>query len=43
MRQLTKKLEKDILELYGHEAGLTLEASPPLETYRADDPQGFIK
>jgi ferredoxin len=43
MRQLTKKLEKDILELYGYEAGLDLEGLPPLDTYRADDPQEFIR
>jgi formate dehydrogenase subunit beta len=43
MRQLTKKLEKDILELYGYEAGLSLDEPPPLDTYRPDDPQEFIK
>jgi ferredoxin len=43
VRQLTKKLEKDILELYGHQAGLSLEERPPLDTYRPDDPQGFIR
>ncbi len=43
VRQLTKKLEKDIKELYGYEAGLSLEERPPLDTYRPDDPQDFIK
>ena len=43
MRQLTKKLEKDIYELYGYEAGLSLDQRPPLDTYRPDDPQEFIK
>ncbi len=43
VRQLTKKLEKDIKELYGYEAGLSLEERPPLDTYRPDDPQEFIK
>lgn len=43
VRQLTKKLEKDISELYGYEAGLSLEEPPPLDTYRPDDPQEFIK
>jgi ferredoxin len=43
MRQLTKKLEKDILGLYGYEAGLSLDEPPPLDTYRPDDPQDFIK
>ena len=43
MRQLTKKLEKDIMELYGYQAGLSLEQRPPLDTYRPDDPQEFIR
>lgn len=42
VRQLTKKLEKDIVELYGYEAGLSLEERPPLDTYRPGDPQEFI-
>jgi hypothetical protein len=43
MRQLTMKLEKDIYELYGYQAGLSLDQRPPLDTYRPDDPQEFIK
>ncbi len=43
LRQLTKKLEKDIIELYGYEAGLSLDQRPPLDTYRPDDPQEFIR
>jgi formate dehydrogenase subunit beta len=43
VRQLTKKLEKDIIELYDYEAGLSLDQRPPLDTYRPDDPQGFIR
>jgi hypothetical protein len=43
VRQLTKKLEKDIIELYGYEAGLSLDQRPPLDTYRPDDPQEFIR
>ena len=42
MRQLTKKLEKDIIELYDYEAGLSLDQRPPLDTYLPDDPQEFI-
>lgn len=42
VRQFTKKLEKDVLELYGHEAGMTMEARPPLDVYRPDDPEDFI-
>ena len=43
MRQFTKKLEKDIKELYGYEAGVIADQRPPLDTYRPDDPQQFIK
>ena len=43
VRQFTKKLEKDVLDLYGYEVGLTLEARPPLDTYQPDDSQTFIK
>jgi ferredoxin len=43
VRQLTKKLEKDCQELYGWEAGLTLDERPPLDTFKVDDPQDFIK
>jgi len=43
VRLLTKKLEKDCLELFDWEAGMTLEKRPPLDTYRPDDPNGFIK
>jgi hypothetical protein len=43
MRQFTKKLEKDVLDLYGYEAGMTLESRPPLDVYQPDDPEDFIK
>jgi formate dehydrogenase subunit beta len=43
VRQFTKKLEKDVIELYGHEAGMSLETRPPLDAYRPDDPQDFIR
>ncbi len=43
VRDFTKKLEKDCLELFGWEAGLTLKQRPPLDTYRPDDPDAFIK
>ena len=43
VRLLTKKLEKDCLELFGWEAGMALEKRPPLDTYRPDDPDEFIK
>ena len=43
VRQFTKKLEKDCLELFGWEAGMSLEVRPPLDTYRPEDPDDFIK
>jgi formate dehydrogenase subunit beta len=43
VRMFTKKLEKDCLELFDWEAGMTLEKRPPLDTYRPDDPDDFIK
>jgi ferredoxin len=43
VRDFTKKLEKDCLELYGWEAGLSTEQRPPLDTYKPDDPEDFIK
>jgi formate dehydrogenase subunit beta len=43
VRLLTKKLEKDCLELFDWEAGMTLDKRPPLDTYRPDDPDEFIR
>jgi formate dehydrogenase subunit beta len=43
MRQFTKKLNKDALELFDWEAGLDLEQRPPLDVYRPDDYNAFIK
>jgi formate dehydrogenase subunit beta len=43
VRQFTKKLEKDILDLYHFEAGMVLEGRPPMDVYLPDDPEGFIK
>jgi len=43
MRQFTKKLNKDALDLFSWEAGLSLEHRPPLDTYRPDDSNDFIK
>jgi len=40
---LTKKLCKEVGELYGFEAGMDLEALPPLATFSPEDEQGFIK
>ncbi len=43
VRAFTKKLEKDVFELYGWEAGLSLDERPPLDTFKPDDPEKFIK
>ena len=43
MRQFTKKLNKDSLDLFSWEAGLTLDQRPPLDVYRPDDYNDFIK
>ncbi len=43
MREFTKKLNKDVKELYGWEAGLTPDKRPPLDVYKTNDPEDFIK
>jgi formate dehydrogenase subunit beta len=43
MRQFTKKLNKDAKEYFSWEAGLSLEERPPLDTYRPDDYNEFIR
>jgi ferredoxin len=43
VRQFTKKMEKDIKELYGYEAGINQDERPPLDAYRPGDPEDFIK
>jgi len=43
VRQFTKKLNKDAFDLFSWEAGLSLEQRPPLDVYRADDYNDFIK
>ena len=43
MRQFTKKLNKDCQDLFSWEAGLTLDKRPPLDVYRPDDYNDFIK
>ena len=42
VREFTKKLEKEVLELYDHEAGMSTENRPPLDVYQPDDPGDFI-
>lgn len=43
VRQFTKKLNKDAQELFSWEAGLSLDQRPPLDVYRPDDYNEFIK
>ena len=43
VRQFTKKLEKDCKELFNWESGLDPKVRPPLDVYRVDDPNDFIK
>ena len=43
MRVFTRKLEKDCFEQYGWEAGMSLDERPPLDTFRPEDPNDFIK
>ncbi len=43
MRVLTKKLNKDCMEQYGWEAGLSLDSRPALDIYNPNDPEEFIK
>jgi ferredoxin len=43
MREFTKKLEKDCLEMFGWQAGLSANERPPLDSFNPADPNGFIK
>jgi ferredoxin len=43
MRTLTKKLNKDCLELFDWQAGISLESRPGLDVYNPNDPDEFIK
>jgi len=42
LRSLNKKVEKDILELFGYTAGIDVEQQPPLTTYQAGDLDEFL-
>jgi formate dehydrogenase subunit beta len=43
VRDFTRKLNKDALELFGWEAGLDTTKRPPLDAYSPQDPDDFIK
>jgi len=42
LMSLTKKIEKDMNELYGYIAGMEIEELAPFTTFKEDDPQEFI-
>jgi formate dehydrogenase subunit beta len=43
VRQFTRRLNKDVLDLFGWEAGLSLDQRPPLDVYRPDDYNDFVR
>ncbi|MBW1773229.1 MAG: 4Fe-4S dicluster domain-containing protein [Deltaproteobacteria bacterium] len=43
VRQFTSKLNKDTLALFEWEAGLSLDMRPPLDVYRVDDYNDFVR
>jgi len=43
VRALTRKLNKDVFELFGWEAGLDGKQRPPLDVYRVNDYNDFVK
>ena len=40
---LNRKMAKELKELYDHEAGFAPQEKGPLNDYREDDDQSFIK
>ncbi len=42
LRGMTRKMVKEVKELFGYEAGVSLEEKPALATFKADDPQPFL-
>ena len=43
LRPLMRLLSKQVEDLYGFEPGMDPEATPALGSFRADDPQSFVK
>lgn len=39
---ISRKVNKDVLEMYHHEAGVTLDGQPALNEYNVNDPQKFL-
>jgi len=42
LRLLTRKMVKDVKELFNAEAGVSMDDKAPLATYAADDPEPFL-
>ncbi len=43
VRAFTRKLNKDVFQMYGWEAGCDIEKRPPLDTFNPDDSNEYIK
>ena len=43
LNYMTQKLNQDVKDLYGFEAGVDRDAPPPLSTFETEDKQEFIK
>ena len=43
LRTLTKRIEKDVKEMFNSEAGLSINENAPLASFTENDPQDFIK
>lgn len=43
VRLFTKKLEKDCIENFGKESGMSLDERPPLDSFRPNDQESFIR
>lgn len=42
LRGITRKMVKDVKELFGYEAGVNMEDKPALSDYTVDDPESFL-
>ncbi|AFM41561.1 hypothetical protein Desaci_2628 [Desulfosporosinus acidiphilus SJ4] len=42
IRALNRKMSRDVLEMYNHESGISLDVKPALNEYSGDDPEAFL-
>ena len=42
LRELNRKMAKDVFELFDYKAGINLDGKPVLAVYKPDDPEDFI-